>query len=188
VARTADAAIEELERSGRVVVRAVVGGIAAAVVGALVFAAIGALLIAGWVSEPSWAAVPAALLGAVALGFFGLLGVPVLVARWATASRAVVLTADGAMLGGGSRVQWAHVRSARLETLLGQRFAVLLPREEHVADQLRALPLPARLGALLNGRLLREPAPVALPAQLELSPAELLRVVQRARRLGGHLR
>lgn len=188
MARTAEAAIDELERTGRVAVRSEAGGIALVLLGSLAFAAFGALLVVPWLSEPSWMAVPAFLLGSVSFGFFGVYGVPTLIWRWATASRSIVVTPDGAELAGGSRVRWAHVRSARLMTLVGQRFAVLLPRPERVPDQLRALSPPARRGAVLNGWLLRERAPVALPTQLELSPAELLRLVQHARRLGGHLR
>ncbi|WP_405219580.1 hypothetical protein [Agrococcus sp. Ld7] len=188
MAVTADGAIEELERTGRVVVRAAVGGIAAAILGALGFAAIGALLIWPWLSEPNWEATPAAVIGSAALIFFGVIGVPTLVWRWATASRSIVLTSEGAVLAGGSRVRWSHVRFARLMTILGQRFTVLLPRAERAADQLRGLPPIARLGAVLNGWLVRERAPVALPTQLELPAAELLRLVQHARRLGGHLR
>lgn len=182
----ADAAITELERTGRAVVRSRTGGVALALLGAVAFTAAGAALVALWLVEPSWPQVPGLVAGAAGVLFFGVVGVPTLVWRWATAARSITITADEATLAGGSRMRWALVRSARVASVMGQRFVVLLPRDE--PDALRGLSPLVRVLSRWNGRLLGEPAAVALPVQVALSPAALLRLVQHARRRGGHLR
>lgn len=182
----ADAAAE-LRRAGATTVRASRAGIGWALAGSIAFAAAGAALLVGAVVAGSAAGIPAALVGAAAVLFFGVVGVPVLVHRAATADRAVRLDRHGVVLGDGSRAAWSAVRSARLETLLGQRFVVLRLDGPHAAAGLRP---PQRLLARWNEGLLRrrhDARPgrwaLALPTQLERSPAELLQLVQAARRL-----
>lgn len=184
-APTLQAAIDELDRSGSVRVGSRRGGLLLAVLGALLFTAVSAWLLAGFFVEPSWWAVPRLLAGGVGVLFFGIIGVPTLLWRWATAQRSITVTTQGLALAGGSRIAWQHVRSAKLATVFGQRFAVLLPRDEPDA-QAGLTPL-ARLLARWNGWLLREASPIALPAQVELAPDALLQLVQHARRRGGHL-
>lgn len=184
----AEALIAELELTGRAVVRARRDGLWLAILGALGFTAIGGLLLAGWIEDPGWTTAHLLLVGGAAVLFFGVVGVPTLVWRSATASRSLVVTAEALELADGSIVRWPDVRSAKVVSVLGQRIAVLLPRSERIDEHRRRLRPVARLLAALNGAVLRERSPVALPAQLQLAPAELLRLVQHARRLGGHLR
>lgn len=180
-----DVALAAFERTGRVVVRTRRGGMALALLGALVFTAVSALLMVPWLSDPSWRAAPALVVGAAGIGFFGAVGVPTLIWRWATAARSLTITTEDVAFASGHRMRWSSVRSARLATIAGQRFVVLLPRRDPAA--LADLSLPGRWLAWSNGRLLHESAAVALPTQLEIGPGALLRIVQRARRLGGQL-